>query len=34
MRVVSGDRHLLELADDLPVQTTRAFLDRLADASR
>jgi putative PIN family toxin of toxin-antitoxin system len=32
--LVSGDRHLLDLADDLPIQTTRAFLDRLTEASR
>jgi putative PIN family toxin of toxin-antitoxin system len=30
--LVSGGQHLLELADDLPIQTARAFLDRLADA--
>ena len=30
--LVSGDRHLLNLADRLPVQTARDFLDRLADA--
>jgi hypothetical protein len=28
--LVSGDRHLLALADDLPIQTARAFLDSLA----
>ena len=27
--LVSGDRHLLELADALPVQTAREFLDSL-----
>lgn len=27
--LVSGDQHLLELADDLPIQTARAFLDGL-----
>lgn len=30
--LVSGDRHLLELAAELPIQTARTFLDRLADA--
>jgi uncharacterized protein len=30
--LVSGDQHLLELADALPIQTARTFLDRLADA--
>jgi putative PIN family toxin of toxin-antitoxin system len=30
--LVSGDQHLLELADDLPIQTAHTFLDRLADA--
>jgi uncharacterized protein len=30
--LVSGDQHLLEFADDLPIQTARTFLDRLADA--
>jgi putative PIN family toxin of toxin-antitoxin system len=30
--LVSGGQHLLELADDLPIQTARTFLDRLADA--
>ncbi len=28
--LVSGDRHLLDLADDLPIQTARSFLDQLA----
>jgi hypothetical protein len=28
--IVSGDRHLLELSD-LPIQSARAFLDRLPD---
>jgi putative PIN family toxin of toxin-antitoxin system len=28
--LVSGDRHLLELAGGLPIETARAFLDRLA----
>jgi putative PIN family toxin of toxin-antitoxin system len=27
--LVSGDRHLLELADQLPIQTARAFLETL-----
>ncbi|MEZ5098670.1 MAG: putative toxin-antitoxin system toxin component, PIN family [Thermoleophilia bacterium] len=27
--LVSGDRHLLELADDLPIRTARAFLETL-----
>jgi hypothetical protein len=27
--LVSGDQHLLELADDLPVQSARAFLEAL-----
>jgi len=27
--LVSGDRHLLALADELPIQTARAFLDSL-----
>jgi hypothetical protein len=27
--VVSGDRHVLALGDDLPVQTPRAFLDSI-----
>ena len=31
--LVSGDRHLLELADELPIQTARAFLDLLERAS-
>jgi uncharacterized protein len=30
--LVSGDQHLLVLADELPIQTARAFVDRLADA--
>jgi len=30
--LVSGDHHLLKLADNLPIQTARSFLDRLADA--
>ncbi len=30
--LVSGDQHLLELTDDLPIQMAGAFLDRLADA--
>jgi uncharacterized protein len=30
--LVSGDQHLLELAGDLPIQTARTFLDRLANA--
>ena len=29
--LVSGDRHLLQLADNLPIQTARAFLDTLAE---
>jgi uncharacterized protein len=29
--LVSGDQHLLVLAEDLPIQTVREFLDRLAD---
>jgi putative PIN family toxin of toxin-antitoxin system len=29
--LVSGDQHLLTLADDLPIQTARAFLDTLGD---
>jgi putative PIN family toxin of toxin-antitoxin system len=29
--LVSGDRHLLDLADDLPIQAVRGFLDRLVD---
>ncbi len=28
--LVSGDRHLLVLADQLPIQTARTFLDTLA----
>jgi hypothetical protein len=27
--LVTGDRHLLALADDLPIRTARAFLDTL-----
>jgi putative PIN family toxin of toxin-antitoxin system len=27
--LVSGDRHLLDLADDLPIQTARAWLEAL-----
>lgn len=30
--LVSGDRHLLALADEFPIQTARAFLDTLATA--
>ena len=30
--LVSGDRHLLDLADRLPIQTAHDFLDRLAAA--
>jgi putative PIN family toxin of toxin-antitoxin system len=30
--LVSGDQHLLDLAEDLPIQTAREFLDRLGDA--
>jgi putative PIN family toxin of toxin-antitoxin system len=30
--LVSGDRHLLDLADRLPIQTAHDFLNRLADA--
>ncbi len=30
--LVSGDQHLLELADDLPIETARSFRDRLTDA--
>ena len=30
--LVSGDHHLLQLDDNLPIQTARSFLDRLADA--
>lgn len=30
--LVSGDQHLLELADDLPIQTARTFVDRLVNA--
>ena len=30
--LVSGDQHLLALADELPIQTARTFLDGLADA--
>ena len=29
-RLVSGDRHLLDLADDAPVLTPRAFLDLIS----
>lgn len=29
--LVSGDGHLLALADELPIQTARAFLDMLAE---
>ena len=29
--LVSGDQHLLALADELPIQTARAFLDNLAE---
>jgi putative PIN family toxin of toxin-antitoxin system len=29
--LVSGDQHLLDLADRLPIQTARSFLNRLAD---
>lgn len=29
--LVSGDRHLLALADELPIQTARAFLDALSE---
>ncbi len=28
--LVSGDHHLLKLADNLPIETARSFLDRLA----
>lgn len=31
--LVSGDRHLLELADELPIQTARAFLEELERGS-
>ncbi len=31
--LVSGDRHLLELADNLPIQTARAFLEALERGS-
>jgi len=27
--LVSGDRHLLELADELPIRTARAFIEKL-----
>lgn len=27
--LVSGDQHLLDLSDELPIQTARAFLERL-----
>jgi putative PIN family toxin of toxin-antitoxin system len=30
--LVSGDRHLLDLAGDLPIRTARAFLDSLSGA--
>ncbi len=30
--LVSGDQHLLALADELPIQSARAFLDTLAGA--
>ena len=29
--LVSGDQHLLDFDDELPIQTARTFLDRLAD---
>jgi putative PIN family toxin of toxin-antitoxin system len=29
--LVSGDQHLLALADELPIQTPRAFLDALGE---
>jgi uncharacterized protein len=29
--LVSGDRHLLQLADTLPIKTARAFLDALSE---
>jgi putative PIN family toxin of toxin-antitoxin system len=29
--LVSGDRHLLQLADNLPIKTARAFLDALSE---
>jgi uncharacterized protein len=29
--LVSGDQHVLTLADELPIQTPRAFLDALAE---
>jgi predicted nucleic acid-binding protein len=29
--LVSGDQHLLALADELPIQTPRTFLDALAE---
>jgi len=32
--VVSGDRHLLELADDVPVLSPRAFLNALEEEIR
>jgi len=32
--LVSGDRHLLALADELPIQTARAFLDSLGDVGQ
>jgi putative PIN family toxin of toxin-antitoxin system len=28
--LVSGDHHLLQLAEELPIQSARSFLDRLA----
>ena len=31
--LVSGDRHLLDLAGDFPVQTARTFLDALPQLS-
>ena len=31
--LVAGDPHLLDLADDLPIQTARSFLDQLAGTS-
>lgn len=29
--LVSGDQHLLALADAFPIRTARAFLDELAE---
>jgi len=29
--LVSGDRHLLQLADNLPIETARTFLDALSE---